>query len=818
MENLVRDIRYGWRMLRKSRGFAVIAILTLALGIGATTAIFSVAYSVLLRPLPYERPSQIVRLWELNAGRHPVNFTDPNFDDIRSENHSFEALAEYGGYGAESVSGGSEPVRVEVVWVSRDFLPLMRVRPVLGRSFAPDEQHFGAAPVALVGQEFWREFLGSNPDLSSVKLNIESQAVSVVGVLPAGFRFPDDAQIWVPRELYEHYPSRTAHNWRVIGRLRDGVTPEKAHAELGTIARAIKQQYGQDADITDVSIVRLQDALTAQVRPALWILLGAVGFLLLIASANVVNLLLAQAVSRSRELALRAAIGADRGRLVRQFLTEALLLSLAGGVAGVLAAQWGVAALVRMVPPGMPLGPDVSISLPVLGFSFALSMLIAVGLGVSNALQATSTNVQQALVEHGRSQTISPHGQRLGRIIVGAQIAITIVLLTGAGLLGRSLLRVLAVDPGFRTEHIITVDLALPPVDKDADKVRRVQYLGNLFGKLRAIPGVLEVGGAGELPLTEGLSDGAFVEMTPGEQPPKSMEEFGEWMHNRQRTGYADYDATSTGYFRALGIPLIRGRWFDERDTIDAPHVALINQALAKDKWPGRDPIGRTIEFGNMDGDLRPLTIVGVVGDVREQNLEKPPQPAVYVDYRQHPQSTAHFTVVVQSETSPLTVIRAARQIVRDLDPNVPPAFDTFDHVYSTSLKARRFNLSLVGVFAGTALLLAMTGLYGVMAFAVSRRTGEFGVRVALGASSGTILRMVILQGLRTTLVGAAIGVLGALALSRTLESFLFGLSAYDPLTLAAVVGLLIMVALVACYVPARRAAKVDPLVALRYE
>lgn len=818
MENLVRDIRYGWRMLLKSRGFAVIAILTLALGIGATTAIFSVAYSVLLRPLPYERPNQLVRLWELNARRHPVNFTDPNFDDIRSENHSFEALAEYGGSGTESVSGGSQPVRVQVVCVSRDFFPLLRVRPVLGRSFAPDEQHFGAAPVALVGQEFWREFLGSNPDLSSVKLNIERQAVSVVGVLPAGFRFPEGAQIWVPRELYEHYPSRTAHNWRVIGRLHDGITAEKAHAELGTIARAIKQQYGQDADITDVSVVGLQDALTAQVRPALWILIGAVAFLLLIACANVVNLLLAQAASRSRELALRTAIGADRGRLVRQFLTEGLLLSLAGGVAGVLAAQWGVAGLARIAPPDLPLGQDVSISLPVLGFSFGLSMLIAVGLGMSNALEASSANVQQTLAEHGRSQTISPHGQHLGRIIVGGQIAITIVLLTGAGLLGRSLLRVLAVDPGFRTEHIVAVDLALESVDKDADKIRRVQFLENLFGKLRAIPGVLEVGGAGELPLTEGLADGTFVEMTPGEQPPKNMEEFAEWMHNTQRTGYADYDATSTGYFRALGIPLIRGRWFDERDTIDAPHVAVINQALAKDKWPGRDPIGRTIEFGNMDGDLRPLTIVGVVGDIREQNLEKPPQPAVYVDYRQHPQSTAHFTAVIQSETSPITLIRAARQIVRELDPNVPPAFDTFDHVYSTSLQARRFNLSLVGVFAGTALLLAMTGLYGVMAFAVSRRTGEFGVRVALGASTGDILHMVILQGLRTTFVGAAIGVLGALALSRTLQSFLFGLSAYDPLTLASVVGVLITVALVACYVPARRAAKVDPLVALRYE
>lgn len=401
---------------------------------------------------------------------------------------------------------------------------------------------------------------------------------------------------------------------------------------------------------------------------------------------------------------------------------------------------------------------------------------------------------------------------------MGGQIAITIVLLTGAGLLGRSLLRVLAVDPGFRTEHIVTVDLALPSIEKDSDKVQRAQFLTSLFDKLRRIPGVIEAGGAGQLPLTEGLSDGTFIEMMPGEQPPKNIEGFEAWMHNHQRTGYAGYDATSSGCFRALGIPLIRGRWFDDRDTIDATHVALVNQALAKNKWPGQDPIGQIIEFGNMDGDLRPLTIIGVVGDVREKSLETPPRPTVYVNYRQRPQSTSHFTAVVQSEISPVTVVAAAREIVRELDPNVPPEFDTFEHVFSTSLRSRRFNLTLVGAFAGTALLLAMTGLYGVMAFAVSRRTGEFGVRMALGASAANILQMVIGQGLRTTLIGIALGVIGALAVSRTLQSLLFGLSPNDPLTLAIVAGVLVMVALLACYIPARRAAKVDPMQALRYE
>src|ERR1700681_1087133 len=389
METVVQDLRYALRVLRKNPGFTFVTVFTLALGIGATTAIFGVVYGVLLRPLPYDRPSQIVQLWEVSDRGHRMNFTDPNFDDIRSQSHSLQGLAEFGA-GVESVSGGAEPTRTMVASVSQDFFPLMRVQPVLGRGFLPENHRFGAAPVALVSYGYWRQHLGSATGLSAVKLTILNQAVSVIGVLPARFRFPDQSEIWVPRELWQRLPSRSAHNWKVIGRLRDGIGPEQAHAELLVIARQIKQQFGQDVDMTDVAVARLQEAVTGNVREALLILMGAVGFLLLIDCANVANLLLAQASTREKELAIRAAVGAGRGRLVRQFLTESLLMSLAGGVLGVLIARWGVIGLVHLAPPELALLEDTSIHLPVLFFAFGVSLIVAVGLGLFSVLRATS--------------------------------------------------------------------------------------------------------------------------------------------------------------------------------------------------------------------------------------------------------------------------------------------------------------------------------------------------------------------------------------------------------------------------------------------
>jgi putative ABC transport system permease protein len=817
MDTILQDVRYGLRMLRKSPGFTAIAVLTLALGIGATTAIFSVVDGVLLRPLPYDKPDQIVRLWEADGRGHRMDSTDPNFDDLRRQNHSLQGLAEYSA-GLVSVSGGSEPTRTTAAMVSRDFFPLMRVQPVLGRGFADEDQHFGAAPTALVSYGYWRQYLNSTSDLSSSKLTVQDQAVSVIGVLPPGFRFPENADIWMPRELRRQLPSRSAHNWRLLGRLRDGVTPEQARADLAAIAHQIKQQYGLDVDMTDVSLARLQDAMTQDVRPALLILMGAVGFLLLIACANVANLLLAQVSSRERELAIRMAIGAARGRLVRQFLVEALLLSTIGGVLGVLLARWGVIALLSLAPADLPSLNDVSISVPVLLFALAVLILVAFGLGAVSVLRTTSANVQHALAEHGRALGSAPRGQGLVRVIIAGQIAITLVLVTGAGLLGRSLVRVLSIDPGFRSEHIVTANLALSYAEKEADKVRRVQFLSGLLAQLRTIPGTSEVGGTGSLPLTGRLSDGSYVVMSPNEQPPRAMEDLEKWFHQASRTGYANYSPVDGGYFRTLGIPLLRGRWFDDRDTMDAPHVAIVTQSLAQEKWPGQDPLGQRFEFGNMDGDLRPLTIVGVVGDVRGDSLEAPPSPTVYVDYRQRPQATYRFSVVLRTNADPAVVISSARKIIHALDPNLPPTFKTMSQVVSSSLQSRRFNLSLVAIFAGTALLLAMAGLYGVTAYAVSKRTGEFGIRIALGASVGSVLRLVLKQGIVTALVGVAIGLTGAFALTRVLGSLLFDLSTTDPTTFTAVVLLLVSVALLACYIPARRAAKVDPMVALRYE
>ncbi len=725
MESLLQDLRYAARVLRKSPGFTAVAVLTLALAIGATTAIFSVVYGVLLRPLPFVEPDRIVAIHEVNTKGTWSRLADPNFDDFHDQSHSFEAIAKYN-WMTLPVSGASQPTRSVVASVSPEFLKVFRVQPIIGRGLNDEDAKEGAAPVVLLSNGYWKQYLNSSTDLPSLHLKINNAVFSVIGVLPDGFDFPRQAALWIPAHVES--PSRTSHNFYGVGRLRDGVSVEQARGDISTIARRIHDSASDKNDylLKDATVVPLQQSMTGKARSALLILLGAVAFLLLVACANVANLMLAQASARTRELAIRSALGATQGRLVRQYLTEAFLLALAGGGLGVLAAFAGVAALVSLAPQNLPRLESVSIDVPVLVFALLLSTAVAVGLGAFTALRATSMSVRAGLGEGGREQAGAQGSQRAGRIIVAAQIAITLVLVVGAGLLGRSLMKVLEVNPGFRVDKIVTMDVTLPWVQSNDQKGKTDQaiFFSNLIGRLKRIPGVRNVGATSGLPLDGSLPDGMFLLMSQNEVP-KSFDGFETFLRQKERIGNADFCIASGDYFNILGIPLVRGRYFNDGDGPDSSHVAVISESLARERWPGQDPIGHTIEFGNMDGDLRLLTIVGIVGDIHEDGLDAPPRPTVYVDLFQRPRPAITVTMLTDADTQMVT--SAARAILHDLNPEIPPRFRTFAQVYSASLGSRRFNLILIAFFGAVALLLAVAGVFGVMAYSVSRRTREIG-------------------------------------------------------------------------------------------
>jgi len=824
LESILRDLRYAARRLGRSLGSSATIIGTLALSIGATTAIFSVVHGVLLRPLPYPDPDRLVAIWEVNQRGTHSRLADPNFDDFRDQNRTFRAMAKYAAVVA-SVAGPAEPTRTVSAVVSRDFFTVLGVQPVLGRGFAPGDARPGAAPVLLASARYWKEHLGAPPELSAVKLRIEGRIYSVVGVMPERFEFPSKADLWLPCELDPENTSRTSHNYFGIGRLRSGVTVTQAATDLATIATRIVRGAPEKGEylMRSATAIPLHASETSKVRAPLYILLGAVGVLLLVGCANAVNLLLAQASARARELAVRSALGAGRGRLVRQFITEALLLSAASGLLGILLARGLLQGLLALAPAELPRLAEVTLSAAVLGFTTALTWAVAVGLGLVTALRATSDAPRATLVEGGRGSVGTERTQRVGRAIVAAQLAMTLTLLTGAGLLGRSLLEVLSVDPGFRIEHVIAMDVAVPEspagdADPQADTARRAhgsQMLTSLVSRLRALPGVEHVAAVNAVPMDGGLPDGMFLLVSPRENP-TTIEEYSKLAQETARRGTADFCAASPEYFQALGIPLRRGRLFDARDGFEAPHVALVNEALARVRWPGQDPIGQTVQFGNMDGDLHLLTIVGVVGDTREYGPEEPARPTLYVNIVQRPRSA--FSVVMHTGADPGQVIGAARAILHAEAPDVPPRFRTFSEIYSTSLGPRHFNLTLVATFAVTALLLAISGVYGVVSYAVAQRTREIGVRMALGAEPAAVMALVLRQGLRTTLAGLVLGVAGSFAAAHAIQSLLFGVGPSDPLTFAGVAVLLVSVAGLACYLPARRATRIDPIAALRSE
>src|SRR5215471_13516453 len=577
METVIHDIRYALRQLYKRLTFTAVAVITLALGIGASTAIFSVVYGVLLRPLPYSDPDRIMAVFEVTNKGVWNRLADPNFNDFRDQSRSFQAIAKYGG-GLTSVAGGAQPTRSVVTSVSPDFLKVFRVQPTFGRDFTAADTKKGAAPVALVSYGYWKQYFGSAADLSPLHLKIDNAVYSVIGVLPDGFQFSSDAAIWVPADLEGENPSRTSHNYNAVGRLRDGVTAAQANGDISAIARRIHNGSNEPDDflLKDGVVVPLQESITREVRSVLFILLGAVAFLLLVACANVANLLLAQASVRERELAIRTALGAARQRLIRQFLTESFVLSFIAGGLGVLAAFFGVRGLIALAPQNLPRLDSVSISTPVLAFAIFLSTAVAVGLGAFTALRGTSGNVRESLAEGGRGQAGSQSSHRIGQGIVAAQVAITLLLVIGAGLLGRSLLKVLEVNPGFRVDKIVAMNVSLPWVNwTDAKaKTNESAFFVTLIGRLEQIPGVRKVGAASELPMDGGLPDGMFMLMTQDELPknPVSDEaltrQFDIFFQQKERLGTADFCAATNGYFKTLGIPLIRGRVFDERDTV----------------------------------------------------------------------------------------------------------------------------------------------------------------------------------------------------------------------------------------------------------
>lgn len=824
METLIKDLRYGIRSLLKRPGFTAIAVLTLALGIGASTAIFSVVDGVLLRSLPYPNADQIVQLREVNERGGRMSFAEPNFLDVRTRSHSFQGVAQYSGQ-LTTVTGASEPVRAATYMVSADFFNVLGIKPLLGRTFASEESKAGG--VAVVSYGFWQRLLGGKPDLTGTSLRVMDQNLNVIGVMPAEFAFPRNAEIWVPREMFPAEISRSAHNWSVVARLRPGVTTEQAYADVSAISKQLKQEFGKDVDGVDFAVVSQQEYMVGNVRGALLMIFAAVGFLLLVACANVANLLLAQVTTRQREFCVRAALGATRSRLARQFITENLLLVIIAGALGVLFAFWGVNLLLSLNEQALPRISEIGVNARAIGFTLGLSVMIAMLLGIVPLFRFSMKDLEASLREAGGG-TLGYAGQHSRNLLVVAQMALTLILLVGAGLLGKSFYRLMQIDPGFRTESAVAMELSLPNPRMDESRYKKLMdsyerllkrgeappedtkftaeeerqrfFHQQLLERLGNTPGVTAVGMINYLPLSGGGPDGNFLVN-----------------NNPARQGHAKYRLASAGYFAAMGIPLLRGRTFDATDQVNAPNAAVVSQSFVKSYFANEDVIGQTIQFGNMDGDLRLLHIVGVVGDVHDNGVDVAAGPTVYGNALQRlPSST--WNVVARAQAEPGSLVPAMRETVRSLDSQLPLKFRTLDQVFSSSLDQRRFSLVIFGVFGVAALLLAAMGIYGVTAYVVTQRTREIGIRMALGATFSDVLKMVLRYAMMLVVIGTIAGLAGAYVVTRVMSNLLFEVTPTDLVTFVAVPAVLLLVALVACLIPARRATKVDPLITLRYE
>ena len=813
----MNDLKYAFRTLVKSPAFTLVAILTLALGIGASAAIFSVLDAVLLRPMPYPNQERLGEVSELNESGHGMPFAEPNFNDLVARNHSFEAVAAYT-RSPDAVAGGIEPVRTNLSGVSADFFRVLGVTPTIGRLFSP-ETLGEEKQVAVVSYGFWKKQLEGRPNLEGTSLRFGNRSFAVIGVLPSQREFPAGVDVWFPfAALYPPYESRTAHNFRVIARLRPAVSFEQAKTEMAAIGRALKLEHGSQTDAASFGLLSFRERFVRDVRGMLFVLSGAVGLLLAIACSNVANLLLVRAAARRKEVALRAALGASRARLARQFIAEALVLTLAAGALGTLLASWSVQLIVGLYHGNLPRVGEIGVSPNVLLFSVAISLVISIALGFVPIVHASRRQLQNDLQDAGRGSSSSQ--TRARHVLIVAQVALTLMLLVGAGLLGRSFQRLVSVDPGFRAESVVAMTVLLPQPE-DESKMRALgQFHHRLFERITALPGVTNVGGTSALPMSGNGANGTFIEERGG-KPATTMQELikqFDALSPSERSRDADYRTASAGYFGAMGIPLIRGRLFQESDGPDAPHVAVVSESLAKQYWPNDDAIGKQIQYGNMDGDLHVLNIVGVVGDVRDNGLDRDPRPTVYTNYFQRPASTSEFSIVARAHGDVASLTSAMRREARALNPEMPTKFETIEQIVSASFDNRRFSMVMLGIFAGSALLLAMVGLYGVMAYITAQRTHEIGIRMALGAQRVDMLRMIFRQSFTLVLFGVAVGILASIGLTRLLRTMLYGVEATDVVTYGSVIGLLIVAAALASYIPARRAMKIDPMVALRYE
>ena len=814
---MIDDIRYATRSLIKKPGFTAVAVITLALGIGASTAIFSVLDAVLLRPMPYPQQDRIVEITELNENGRAMQFAEPNFHDLKARSRSFDALAQYSDY-PDAVSGGSEPVRTIVAGASSEFFRVLGVSPLLGRVFGPEEA--GDRHIAVVSQGFWNRLLGSRTDLADVSLRFGGKSFAVIGVLPPDAGFPPEVDVWYPSELYPLQGSRTAHNWSVAGRLKAGVTIEQARSEVAAIGRQLKAEHGVATDAAAFGMTPLRERIVKDVRGVLLILCGAVSLLLVIACSNVANLLLVRASGRRKEVALRAALGASRARLARQFIAESLVLTLIAGVAGVLLAFWGVDLIVGLYAGDLPQVGKIGVNSTVLGFTLLMSLAVGVVLGLVPAFHTSRRQLQADLQDAGRGQAGSRSRTRARNLLIISQVALTLMLLVGAGLLARSFQRLMDVDPGFEPENAVAMTVSMPYPKEEAQKRQTAQLYQQLLTRLSALPGVLNVGGTNALPMTGGGGNGTFL-IQEGGAPATTMNELSDQMlalRSAGKTSDADYRVASAGYFATMGIPLLQGRSFQESDGPDSPHVALVSQSLAKKYWRNGDAIGKQIQYGNMDGDLRLLNVVGVVGDVRDNGLHVQPRPTVYVNYFQRPAAAYEFSFVLRARGDAAALIDAMRREARALNPEMPTKFQRIEQLIASSLDNRRFSMVMVGLFAGVALALAMVGLYGIMAFITSERTTEIGIRMALGAQRTDMLALILRQSFTLVLIGIAVGIAGAFAATRVVANLLYGIGTTDIATYVGVVAVLGLAAFFASYIPARRAMSVDPMVALRHE